>query len=91
MSHIATDTKPGRVVIVPAVGKARGGARKNFGALCWIEGNMMICIGYTDDGKEAVYAPFDTMRLIRGAVKQKEKKMLYKVLKRLIQHYEITF
>lgn len=86
MSVLAHDTKPGRVFLVPV----RRGRKKNFGTIAHVEGYMCICIGYSPSGDEAVYAPVDQLKNIRGAIKSAEKKWAYKMLKYLIERYQTS-
>jgi hypothetical protein len=84
MSVMASHNKPG-VVFVQQV---RAGRRKHFGTTAIVEGHLSICIGYTDDGTVAVFAPIKQLKHIRGAVVTAEKRLSYRALKFLMDRYE---
>lgn len=86
MSRFAHTDNPGQVIIRPA----RPGRRANFGALCSVEEKMMVCVGYTPDGKSVAYVPMVQLSSLKGAYKRGNSKVIYRLLKRLIQHYEVA-
>jgi hypothetical protein len=84
MAYVQPSSGPGTVFVQPV----RVGRRKNFGTLGSMEGSMSVCIGYTTDGKMAVWVPVKQLEMIRGAVQRARNRLFYKLLKRIIAYYE---
>ena len=79
-----SSSRPGRVFIEP-VRKAR---QKHAGTIAWLNGYMVVCIGYSEDGLTAVYATREQLGAIKMAVQRAEKSPLHKLLLHLISKYE---
>lgn len=89
MSIIVVDktnkNQPGRVFIEPV---RKAGRQRNFGSLASVQGHMTICLGYTPDGHQAVYIPIRQAEMIRSRARRATNSPLYRLLKRITQHYE---
>lgn len=79
-----SSSRPGRVFIEP-VRKAR---QKHAGTLAWVNGYMVVCLGYSEDGLTAVYATREQLAAIRTAAQRAERSPLHKLLLRIISKYE---
>lgn len=86
-SFVAEDIhkRPGKVFVEPV---RHVGRKRNFGSLCSVQGQMAICLGYTPDGMHAVYIPLRHAEAVRARARAANRSMLYRILKRLVQHYE---
>lgn len=78
---------PGIVHIIP---RRRVGRRKCLGAFAMLEGQAMICLGYTLDGLNEVYMPQGQLSALRQTSRAAERKWTYRLLRRLIEHYEVA-
>lgn len=78
---------PGTVFVVP---NKSNGRRKNFGTVAFIEGRQVICLGYTQDGKNVMYAEIAHLERIAKCVKRAVHSPIYRVLKFLLARYELA-
>ncbi len=87
MSRYSHSDAPGQVVMLPA----KPGRRTHFGALAALDGGkLMVCIGYTADGRSAAYVPMLQLESLKGTYRRASRKPMYRLLKRIIAHYEVA-
>lgn len=85
MSRFAHADTAGSVIVRPA----KPGRRTHFGALTALEGSLWVCIGYTADGKNTAFVPMRQLHTLKGAYRKNRRRLLYRVLERVMQHYEL--
>ncbi len=86
MSYLASSNQPG-LVFIEDVSRGR---RKNFGTLAYKQGQMSMCIGYTEEGKQAVYAPLTQLKDISRKTDKASRKLSYRIASWVMSRYQVS-
>lgn len=85
MAYIPRDGQPGVAIVRPKEGP---GKRRQFGATASIDNHLVVCVGYTEDGKYVCYVRLQDLEKIRGSVRKATSSWRYRLLRRLMARYE---
>lgn len=86
MGMSANEARTSLVFVLPHGGIGR---RKNFGTIGIVEGHQVMCLGYTADGKNVVYAQLSQLKQIGVSIDRATRDPFYRLLRRLMSRYEV--